>query len=681
MANRYWVGGTANWDGTAGTKWALTSGGTGGQAIPTASDDVFFDAASGAVTCTISSGNTGAKSITCTGFTGTLACNNDISVAGNLTLATTMTVSNLQIIVTSTGTVISSGKTISSLTITASGGVVSLGDALVSSAILLYSGTFTTNNYNVTSGSIESGGVLVRAINLGSSTVTLTTAPSITFDQSTNLTFNAGTSQINITTSSATFYISPGGVTFYNVSFTNTAFVTHRIYGANTFNNLTFAGRATTGKSSVFLHESQVVNGTLTLSAGPNVTCRTDLLSSTTGTTRVLTCAAVASLSDIDFADITIAGAAAPVSGTRLGDCKGNAGINFGAGVSKYWNLAGNNSWSATAWATSAGGAVDINNFPLAQDTAIFTSASPASGATTTVNASWNIGSIDMSARTSNTMTLANGTQPFSVYGNWSNGTGTSLSGTGTITFLGRVAQTIQSSGKTFTQPITINATSGSVTLLDSLVTSRSASTALFLTSGTFDANGYNVTLSGTASGLNLSAAAGSTLAVGTGTWTIAGSNGVNTTSAILSVTGSGVISLTSATGKTFAGGGIKTWPTLNQGGAGALTVTGSNKFASITNTYSSTGATTVLFSAGAVNEFTGVFGLTGTVGKICTLGSTSTTQTFLKKSSSWNVGANSIDNGNNTGLSFSAGGGIDYLSISYINGESTANGNFLVFF
>ena len=27
---RYWVGGTADWDGTAGTKWAYTSGGVGG---------------------------------------------------------------------------------------------------------------------------------------------------------------------------------------------------------------------------------------------------------------------------------------------------------------------------------------------------------------------------------------------------------------------------------------------------------------------------------------------------------------------------------------------------------------------------------------------------------------------------------------------------------------------------
>ena len=43
MAARYWVGGTANWDATAGTKWALTSGGAGGQAVPTSADDVFID--------------------------------------------------------------------------------------------------------------------------------------------------------------------------------------------------------------------------------------------------------------------------------------------------------------------------------------------------------------------------------------------------------------------------------------------------------------------------------------------------------------------------------------------------------------------------------------------------------------------------------------------------------------
>ena len=73
MASRYWVGGTAAWDGTAGTKWALTSGGTGGQAIPTSSDDVFFDAASGAVTVTWSAASPTVASINSTGFTGTHA--------------------------------------------------------------------------------------------------------------------------------------------------------------------------------------------------------------------------------------------------------------------------------------------------------------------------------------------------------------------------------------------------------------------------------------------------------------------------------------------------------------------------------------------------------------------------------------------------------------------------------
>jgi hypothetical protein len=72
MANRYWVGGTANWDATAGTKWATTSGGAGGAAVPTAADDVYLDAASGAVTVTITGVDAVCRSIDCTGFTGTI---------------------------------------------------------------------------------------------------------------------------------------------------------------------------------------------------------------------------------------------------------------------------------------------------------------------------------------------------------------------------------------------------------------------------------------------------------------------------------------------------------------------------------------------------------------------------------------------------------------------------------
>ena len=52
MASRYWVGGTANWDNTAGTKWSDVSGGAGGFSAPTSADDVFFDANSGTNTIT-----------------------------------------------------------------------------------------------------------------------------------------------------------------------------------------------------------------------------------------------------------------------------------------------------------------------------------------------------------------------------------------------------------------------------------------------------------------------------------------------------------------------------------------------------------------------------------------------------------------------------------------------------
>ena len=90
MASRYWVGGTAAWDGTAGTKWALTSGAAGGQAVPTSADDVFLDANSGNNTVTISSAS--CLSLTCTGFIGTLAGTSTSLNLGGLTLSGAMTI-------------------------------------------------------------------------------------------------------------------------------------------------------------------------------------------------------------------------------------------------------------------------------------------------------------------------------------------------------------------------------------------------------------------------------------------------------------------------------------------------------------------------------------------------------------------------------------------------------------
>jgi hypothetical protein len=408
MPDRFWRGGTANWDGTAGTKWASTVGGAGGASVPTSADDGFFDATSGAVTCTINSGNTGAKSITCTGFTGTLTSVADITVSGNITFVSGMTLSLTNTItVNSTATLISGGKSYFNLTINGAGITVTLGDALSASLTLtVTSGTFTTNNYNVTCAVFNSNVSNTRTINLGSSTITLSSAVSLNIATTTNLTFNAGTSLINVTSATATF--NGGGLTFYDVNFTSTTANVRQLAGnvVNTFNNLTLTASAT-GLSILNLTANQVINGTFTCS-GSSAIARGQVRSSVIGTVRTLTVGTL-SATDCDFRDITIAGAAAGTSPTRAGDCGGNTGITFPATKSVYWNLAGTQDWNANAWASTSGGAPAVNNFPLAQDTANFDDA----GAADIVNfgtIQYSISGINAANRTS-AMTLNHSAQ------------------------------------------------------------------------------------------------------------------------------------------------------------------------------------------------------------------------------------------------------------------------------
>jgi hypothetical protein len=116
VANRYWVGGTATWDGTALLKWSTTSGGIGGSAVPTTSDTVFFDANSGANTVTIGAGVATCSNLTMTGFTGTIAFGtNSITCAGTgviYTGATTFSVTGTPLILCTNSS--STGRTITS---------------------------------------------------------------------------------------------------------------------------------------------------------------------------------------------------------------------------------------------------------------------------------------------------------------------------------------------------------------------------------------------------------------------------------------------------------------------------------------------------------------------------------------------------------------------------------------
>jgi hypothetical protein len=105
---------------------------------------------------------------------------------------------------------------------------------------------------------------------------------------------------------------------------------------------------------------------------------------------------------------------------------------------------------------------------------------------------------------------------------------------------------------------------------------------------------------------------------------------------------------MSSASAKTFVGGGFSYSATLNQGGAGALTITNSNTFSNITAT---TLPSTITFTAGTtqtVSQFT----CSGTSGNLLTLNSATPGSTFtlIDSSGTNNVSYCSITDSIGTG-------------------------------
>jgi hypothetical protein len=669
MANRYWVGDPSDiWDGTAGSKWATTSGGGGGASVPTTADDVFFDAASNGTSgtvVTIGTGNTGAKSINCTGFTRTITGTAAITVAGSVTLVAGMTYTHTgTVTISGTGTLTTAGKTFSAVTVNGSGITVTLDGALNIStrAITITQGTFDTAGFAVTAGILSSSNSNIRTITLGSSTVTLSASGPVDFTTSTNLTFNAGTSQINI--SNVDPYVVGGGRTFYNVSFTSTSAGTRAMAGVNTFNNLTLTASGL-GMSQLSLLANQTVSGTFTC-AGTSVSQRGFVRSDTTGTTRTLTCAAV-SATDCDFRDITIAGAAAPISPTRGGNCGGNSGITFPAAKTVY-RVGTNVTWvGSSSWALTSGGAGSNNNFPLAQDTAVIDNATTLTG--TLALAIYNIGALDASARTTG-ITL-NHNNAANRYGSYTLGSGVTVSGNQAQTFSGRSTMVFTSAGKTITFPLVVDAPSGTFRLGGDYT----ASQTITHNRGTFDAFNYNLTC--TIFDSNNSNTR--TITMGSGLWTLSGTGtiwhvGAGSTGRTFNKdTANILLSDTTTTARTFSGGGLS-YNKLTIGGATGVSLTtlaGANSFTELASTKTVAHTVRLSQNLGTIDTWS----ITGTAGNVVTVDSSSpgTRRTFsltnvtsgidylsvkdigVNEANRFYVGVNSTDGGNNLNVIFTA--------------------------
>lgn len=686
MANRYWVGGTGSWSGTNTANWSDTSGGTGGFSVPTSADDVFLDANSGTGTVTIITSGLSAKSLNCTGYTGTFAGTSPFTVAGSVTWGAGMTLAyNGPLTISATGTYTSNGKArtgTGAITFSASGGTVTLGDAFSTAGSLsVSSGTFDTAGYAVTVANLASSTGNTRAILLRSSAVTITGSGFSASSGLSTFTLDAGTSTITLSSASAKAIgttAGTGSLTFYNVIATGAGALT--LNNNCTYNSLTVSNTAANSIVQVIADNNNTI-GTLNLNGGAP-TQRVQFSSNVFQTARTITLTSFGTSVDCDFSDIVITGPAAGTSITRAGNLGGNSGIGFPAAKTVYWNLAGTNGFAANGWATSSGGTPAVNNFPLAQDTAVVDNSSAGTG-WTSYAATFTIGTLDMSARTSAfNINFAAGNVQFA--GSFLCGSGNTFTtnSSDAIVFVGSGSATLQSSGKSINHDLVIGCrTGGSVTLSDALSLNNS-SCSLFIDSGSFNSAGYAMTL-GTLDASRTSLT--KVITLGTSSVTILSGG----TALTLNNTGltfsnpSSTITFTGTSSITLAGNG-NTFGTVviaNASSASAFTITGSNTFTTLSSTR--TVAYSLLFTGGTTQTFTN-FNVSGSSGALVTIGSTNTTQVTLQKYSAWNVGANSVDGGNNVGLSFT-GTSPDYLSISRITGVVlsvvASTGNFLVFF
>lgn len=279
MASRFWVGSTADWDATAGTKWATTSGGAGGAAVPTSSDAVFFDANSGTGTVTVNGTSRPNAGVNFTGFTGTFTGTVGLSMSGNLTLVAGMTYSltgTLTIVNAASVAINSAGHTIG--TISGAGGFLTLASDLNTSQTIDFTGvgspTFNSNGYAITAPALtlaDTTGTL-GGVNTISGTITLSGGANMTINQLT-----AGA----ISVSSSTLVIGGGSSisgnitisgTASNVSTTGTVSCSALSPGGGTFSlggALTCAAISVTVSSTVFTTNNHAVNATsFAVSAG-----------------------------------------------------------------------------------------------------------------------------------------------------------------------------------------------------------------------------------------------------------------------------------------------------------------------------------------------------------------------------------------------------------------------------
>jgi hypothetical protein len=675
FTDRYWVGGAGNWTTSDTTHWSLTSGGAGGASVPTASNSVFFDQA-GTYTVTVTG------PLTCRDFTVSAGVvtfsasgNQAIAISGSMSLASgTVGTWDTSFIptfnATTSQTITTNSESIAATTFDGVGGTWTLGSAFVTSGLLtLTNGTFDTSasNYAVNCQQFSSNNSNIRTLNVNASIFTITTS-SWTCTTATNLTVLGSGATVKMAASVVVKTFAGGGANWGAITLDQGGSTRLTISGSNTFANISNSYNATGATSIRFTSGTTqtVTSFTATGSSGKVLT----IDSTTPGTAATLSKASgTVSVSFLSIQDSTATGGATWIALDSI-DVSGNTGWVITPPI-RYW-VGGAGTWDAsdtTHWSSSSGGAGGAT-VPYAGVGVIFDQAG-----TYTVSVDdvfCNDFTISAGLVTFNAVT---GFRDITISGNMlvASGTVSSWSTNVGAIFNATTSKTITTNNFNIGRT-DFDGVGGTWTLGSNFSCTGSGNGGvIFLINGTFSTSASNYAVNCRTFYSDYSSTR--TLNVNASTFTIT-TSWTCTTATGLTVSGSGAtVTMTSASAKTFSGGSANYGAfTLDQGGAGALTISGSNTFANISNSYNATAATSIRFTSGTTQTVTS-FTAAGTVGKVLTIDSTTpATAATLSKTTgtvsvdylsiqdstatggaAWNAGSNSTNVSGNTGWVFTA--------------------------
>lgn len=608
------TGAAGNW--TSGGAWV-------GGVAPTAADDAQVTVLTTSITI-----NSGAvcRSADFNGCTGTVTASAVLTIgdgtagAGSiaLRLASGMTISGTMDVtfVSTSGTaqdVYCATKSLGAVIFSGAGGSWKFQDTNTSTTSVTHTaGTLDTFGQTCTWVLYSVTGSTARTDTFGASAITLSKTTFSAWDATTvtNYTVTGNTATVTLSGSDSNFVSGAKNYNGLSLVMSGTG-----LQGLNSANS-TFANFTRTGGASAYSFLSMNAGATVTSTCtftGNSIVNRLYIYSATAGTARTWTLTgATVNSTFTDYYDMTMTPSQDFSAGTaNCGLCGNTSGITGTTPVTRYW-VGDSGNWTDTAhWSTSSGGSTGATA-PIGTDSCVFDANSfSTTGKTVTMNTKRMGGNIDFSAVGTDNPTLSmTGTFP-NFYGSFTLHSGMAVTGNN--------FNPESASNFTFTQNgATIAQNLNPFTPATMTLGSDLTLTGMTQIAASFDAAGYNVTAFGFT--ITSGSLPGSlSLTMGSGTWTATGTGTVWSMVSASVIPGTSTIAVTNttATAKTFAGGG-KTYNRVTFA-CDATTITGNNTFGRL-DVNTAGFATGLIIGTGSTQTATGLVTTNGAPGSLAKL-------------------------------------------------------------